>query len=459
MNAHPSGPDDESVPVKQLLGDGANRPLPDRVGSRVAAMNPTSQPGRKKRRRKRRRWPILLLIVIVAGSAGWWWYAQGRTDSDERVAQTEIVQRRDFSSEVLATGAVQPQVGAEVRVGARLSGKVAVLRANIGDSVTRGQVIAELEKEDLEAVLAQREAELQLAQAKSGALHRLFPKEMERASLEITRWQATCTLGEQELARERNLYQQNATSEAAFEQALERLAVAQAQLATAEKAHELVEARHEEDLKQAAAEIARAQSAATNARIQLSYATITAPIDGVIASVSTQEGETVAAGLNAPTFVTIIDLQRLQVDAYVDEVDIGRVRPGQAAVFTVDTFPGREFAGRVSAIYPKAVIQDNVVNYDVVIDILDSHEGQLRPEMTASVTIQLETKNDVLAIPARAVKRQRGKNVVYVAVDGQPEPREITVGWKDGSWIEVLAGLEEGQTIFVELPLDHPPPT
>jgi HlyD family secretion protein len=117
------------------------------------------------------------------------------------------------------------------------------------------------------------------------------------------------------------------------------VAVAQAQLAAAEKAYELVEARHEEDVKQAAAEIARAQSAATNARIQLSYATITAPIDGVIASVSTQEGETVAAGLNAPTFVTIIDLQRLQVDAYVDEVDIGRVRPGQEACSPSIRFP------------------------------------------------------------------------------------------------------------------------
>ena len=414
---------------------------------------------RKKRRRKSRLVPVVLLLIAVTAPAGWWWYAYYRADSDQPVAQTAVVQRRDFSSSVLATGAVRPQVGAEVRVGARLSGKVASLQANIGDPVTRGQVIAELEKEDLEAVLAQRQAEWQLAQAKLAALHRLFPKEIERAQLEIARWQATWTLGEQEVAREKNLLRQNATSEAAYEQVLERVDVAQAQLAAAENAYELVEARHEEDVIQATAEVARAQSAVTNARIQLSYATITAPIDGVIASVSTQEGETVAAGLNAPTFVTIIDLDRLQVDAYVDEVDIGRVRQGQEAVFTVDTFPGREFAGRVSAIYPKAVIQDNVVNYDVVIDILDPHLGELRPEMTASVTILLETKTDVLAIPTRAVKRERGKNIVYVSVEGHPEPREITVGWRDGAWIEVLAGLDEDQVIFVDLPPDSPPQT
>ena len=94
--------------------------------------------------------------------------------------------------------------------------------------------------------------------------------------------------------------------------------------------------------------------------------------------------------MQAPTFVTIIDLQRLQVDAYVDEVDIGKVKVGQRAVFTVDAFPGTEFEGQVSAIYPKAVIQDNVVNYDVVVDIQTPYHGRLRPEMTASVTIFLE---------------------------------------------------------------------
>jgi multidrug efflux pump subunit AcrA (membrane-fusion protein) len=372
---------------------------------------------------------------------------------------TATVQRRDFSSTVLATGAVKPQVGAEVRVGARISGKVASLRANIGDPVTKGDVIAELEQADLEAVVAQRQAELQLAEAKRTAVERLLPKEMERAKLDLARWQATRMLYEQEIRREQTLFESNASSQQAFEQARERLSVAQLQVASAENASELAEARYEEELRQAAAEVARAQSALSNARVQQSYATITAPIDGVIASVSTQEGETVAAGFNAPTFVTIIDLDRLQVDAYVDEVDIGRIRPGQEVLFTVDTFPDREFQGKVTAIYPKAIIQDNVVNYDVVVDILDRHEGALRPEMTASVTVLLEARIDVLAIPARAVKRQRGKNVVYVSNNGEPELREVAIGWKDGQWIEVLKGLEEGQTIFIEPPAESEPQT
>jgi multidrug efflux pump subunit AcrA (membrane-fusion protein) len=407
----------------------------------------------RKKRRRRNRFLLLVFLVAASAIAAGAWFASRGTGSAKPIAETATVQRRDFSASVLATGAVQPQVGAEVRVGARISGRVAGLKANIGDRVVRGQVIAELEKADLEAIVAQREAELQLAEAKLFAVERLMPTEIQKAQHDISRWQASCQLSQQVADRETQLLSTDATSAQAVEEAQERLSVAKAELASTEKAHELLQARYEEDRKQASAEIARAQSALANAKVQLSYATITAPIDGVIASVSTQEGETVAAGMQAPTFVTIIDLERLQVDAYVDEVDIGKVHPGQEALFTVDTFPGREFKGRVTAIYPKAVIQDNVVNYDVVVDILDEHGGILRPEMTASVTVLLEQKTGVLAIPAKAVKREQGKNVVYLAGDGRPpQMHEITVGWKDGQWIEVLSGLEEGQTVFLETP-------
>lgn len=417
---------------------------------RPAAPSPRSIARNKRRRRNR--FLLLALLVAASATAVGSWYATRTSATTQPVTETATVERRDFSSSVLATGAVQPQVGAEVRVGARISGRVARLKANIGDAVTRGQVIAELEKADLEATVAQRQAELQLAEAKLAAVERLLPTEIQKAQFDMQRWQATCTLCRQEIDRQSKLLEVDATTKQAYDEAQERLTVAKAELASAEKAHELLQARFEEDRKQASAEIARARSALSNTEVQLSYATITAPIDGVIASVATQEGETVAAGMQAPTFVTIIDLERLQVDAYVDEVDIGKVKPGQEALFTVDTFPGREFEGRVTAIYPKAVIQDNVVNYDVVVDILDEHGGTLRPEMTASVTVLLENKADVLSVPAKAVKRHQGKNVVYLARDGGPEMREITVGWKDGQWIEILGGLEEGETVLLDPP-------
>jgi len=337
--------------------------------------------------KRKRAVSILLVLAVVIGAGGWWHLAYRGTSRSDAPATT-VVQRRDMSSAVLATGSVKPQVGAEVRVGARISGKVERLHANIGDSVEKGQVIAELEKADLVAVVNQRKAELELA--------------------------------EKELARQEELVKQDFTSEQTRDEAAARWAVARARLEVAEA--------------------------------QLSYATITAPIGGVIASVSTQEGETVAAGLNAPTFVTIVDLGRLQVDTFVDEVDIGRVKVDQQATFSVDTFANREFGGRVSAIYPTAVIQENVVNYDVVVTITNAYKNLLRPEMTANVTIFRETRSNVPVVPVRALQRERGRSLVYVQTADGPRARPVTVGQRDGQWVEIIEGVSDGETVFLAPP-------
>ena len=421
-------------------------------GAATSSSSSARRAAARRKRKRRRRAAFLVLVVGVVAVAVWWFWPWGTAADVDAAPASETVVRRDFASSVLATGAVQPQIGAEVRVGARISGKVERLLANIGDTVAKGQVVAELEKADLEAVVAQRQAELNLAEAKLAAVESLLPREIEKARLDLEENQATLTLAEKILGRTRQLHVQAVATDEDLDQAEERYAVASSRVASSRKALELAETRYAEDLRQAKAEVERARSALKNAQVQLSYATITAPIQGVIASVSTEEGETVAAGMQAPTFVTIIDLQRLQVDAYVDEVDIGKVKVGQRAVFTVDAFPGTEFEGTVSAIYPKAVIQDNVVNYDVVVDIQTPYHGRLRPEMTASVTIFLDRRQDVLAVPSKAVQREQGKTIVYVLEGGQAEPREIKVGWRDGPWIEVVSGLEEGETVLVEPP-------
>ena len=404
-----------------------------------------------KRTRKRL---VTFFVLLALFGFGGWLVCRATRPAPTVAPPTARATRRDFVSSVLATGAVKPQVGAEVRVGARISGKVERLHANIGDVVKKGEVIAELEKEDLLALRAQRQAEVRLAEAKLSAVQTLCPKEIEKAAAEVRQWQATHTLAQKELERQKDLLTRDFTSQQAADQAAERLSVAEAQFAAAEKALELERTRFDEDVKQANADVARAEATLRHAEVHLAYATITAPIDGVIASVSTQEGETVAAGLNAPTFVTIVDLARLQVDAFVDEVDIGKVQAGQKALFGVDAFPAREFAGTVVAIYPKAVIQENVVNYDVVIRITTDYGGLLRPEMTTTVTIFLAKREAVLAIPLKAVKREHGKTVVYVTSADQPERRDVTVGWKVEQWIEIVQGLTEGETVL----LDAPPP-
>jgi macrolide-specific efflux system membrane fusion protein len=407
----------------------------------------------KKRTLKRAiRFFVILAFIASVPVIAWWWYTSSQKEAANSGPVTAKVIRRDFSSTVLATGAVKPQIGAEVKVGARISGKVARLFANIGDRVRQGQVIAELEKADLEAAVRHREADLNLAKAKLSAIENLGPREIQKAEAGVTQWEATLALDKKELARQEELVESEIASIQARDLAKEKFLVSEAQLVSAWKTLDLVKTQFTESLRQARTDIEGAEAALANARVQLSYATITAPIGGVVGSVSTQEGETVAAGLNAPTFVTIIDLDRLQVDAFVDEVDIGKVHVGQKAIFTVDTFPAREFEGEVVAIYPKAVIQENVVNYDVVVGVTSAYHDLLRPEMTTSVTILLEGRRGVLAVPTQAVKRERGKNIVYLAGTVQPKPQEVEIGWKDNQWIEIVSGLEEGQTVMLNAP-------
>jgi len=338
-----------------------------------------------------------LTIVLLLG--GVWLIGAYRDNAGtgERKFQTVEAVRRDIGSSVLATGVIKPMVGAEVRVGSRVSGIVHRLRANIGDRVRKGDVLAELDPTEFRTRHDQAAAALENA----------------RAGLDFAR---------PDLERKRSLLAQQV--------------VAQEQVDRAERALQVAEAQ-----------VRQAEANLEYARIRMGYTRITAPIPGVVASVSTQEGETVAASFSAPTFVTIIDLDRLEVWAYVDETDIGRISPGQQARFTVDTYPDVEFEGEVTAVYPKAVIQDNVVNYIATVQIMDRKERALRPEMTATVNIELEVRSGVVAVPYDAVRRERGQRYVYVVESERFIRRPVSVGWKDGGILEIRSGLEAGERV------------
>lgn len=292
---------------------------------------------------------IIGVLVLIAAAVLVWKYVFKSDSTDVKKEQTNKAIKKNLDSTVLATGIIKPKVGAEVKVGSRVSGVVKKLSANIGDFVKEGDIIAELDNAELIAKLNQSIAAMNKSKADSAY-----------AKLNMD--------------RQKSLLDQNYISQQQYDLAENLSEVANAQL---EQAIANVEV----------------------AKVQLSYTTIYAPTSGIISSVSTQEGETVMAGLAAPTFVTIIDLDRLEVQVYVDETDIGKILVGQEATFTVDTYSDTDFKGNVIAIYPKAVIQDNVVNYIVVVEIVDFQNKILRPEMTTSVTIQLGNGKNVLAVP------------------------------------------------------------
>ena len=252
-----------------------------------------------------------------------------------------------------------------------------------------------------------------------------------------------------EFARQSGLLVRGLIAKQTFDSATKERDVTEARVTAARREVDLAKQRYIEDQRSVKAQIEQAAAAVRVLEAQVDYATIRAPIPGIISAVSTQEGETVAAGLNSPVFVVIIDLHKLQVDAFVDETDIGKIRVGQQATFTVDSFPDRDFNATVQAIYPKAVIMDNVVYYDVVLHIDEALTGQLRPEMTTNVIISLDARKGVFAVPLRAVTREQGKSVVYVLRNGSAVQQTVKVGWKDPEWIEIVSGLKGDDKVLI----------
>jgi len=353
-----------------------------------------------------------------------------------------------FAPIVTALGSVKPQVGAEVRLGARIPGKVERLRANVGDYVEKGQIIAELEQEDLKANVMKRQAELDIARINLSAAKALGPIEIEKAEADWKRTKVTYDVEVVEHKRQLALFKEGLISPQALDLAEEELLVAGQVLEASGKALELIKEQNVEDLRQGQAAVESAQATLRIAEVEQSYATLKSPLSGIIASVSTQEGETVAVGLSAPTFVTIIDLNRLQVETYVDEVDIGKIKIGQRAVFSLEAYPAIDIEGQVAGIYPNAVLKENVVFYNVMVRTSEPPPVVLRTEMTANVSIFLESRGDVLAVPATAVLKSDGENFVYVIKDGKRERRCVQVGWKQGRYLEIKAGLQIGEEVL-----------
>lgn len=346
---------------------------------------------------KRKIWPwaAVLTLAAVAGVASW----QRQTARADVSFETAPVTQGSLDRTVVATGVIRPVVGAEVDVGSRISGRVVDLRVKVGDAVAAGDLLARLDATEIDARIDKARADLALAEAELGQAESAYD-------------------------RRRRLAGEGIVPPADLDAAERDLAVARA----------LVES--------AAAEL-------RGAEINRGYTRIAAPIRGVIAAVTTREGETVAASFAAPTFVTIVDLDRLEVQAYVDETDVGRVFVGQDAVFTVDTYPEIEFAAAVTAIQPKAEIQSSVVNYVVLLAFEDVEGAVLRPEMTAHVRLSVGRRAGVLTLPRATVRRRDGRHYVDVERGGVWVEQEIETGWRTDRVVEVVAGLAEGETVRV----------
>ena len=342
---------------------------------------------------------FLVFVVLTALAAvGWWWTIRVRSAAKSNSNQVQWItpKFRNIATDVNATGTVKLKTGAEVRVGAQLSGIVRRLNVTVGTQVRKGDVIAEIDGRPIMARIDQARA--QLAQAE----------------VALAKSQA-------DNARTQKLFDAGIVPAQQFDDAKAALRASKAA-------------------------VTAAQSGLAAAQVDLAYVEIRAPISGTVASISTQQGETVAASFATPTFVTIIQETALEVIAMVDEADIGNVRKGQRVSFTTETYPDHEFEGSVTRIAPTATILSGVVNYEVAVAI-NRDVSMLRPDMTANVNVQT-AQHRALIVPAESVHRDGAQSFVYVrSLEGRPLKRIVSVAARGSDGIEVVRGLEQDERV------------
>jgi HlyD family secretion protein len=315
-----------------------------------------------------KRWiPRIIVLALIAGVIAFVLVKKPWAKGEDPITfSTVTVSKGNIAAQVTANGTLSA-VGT-VQVGAQVSGRVVELHADFNDHVKKGQVIAKLDEQVLQAQIDSSSASLALAAAN------------------VNKAQVAVMDAERQMKRQKLLQDQQLVAGATVESAEVAYDTARAAL-TASRASQA----------QAAANLAQA-------KLNLSYATIYSPTDGVVLSRAVDVGQTVAASLQAPTLFTIAeDLARMQIDTAVSEGDVGRLIEGMKATFTVDAFPGRQFNGQVRQVRNAPTTTQGVVTYDAVIDV-DNSDKSLRPGMTANVTFVLAQVADAIKIPNSALR-------------------------------------------------------
>lgn len=392
---------------------------------------------------------------------------------------TAPVERGDVSTTLSATGSLRALV--TVQVGSQLSGQIAELSVDFNSDVTEGQALARLDPSTFESEVRAARAALEVARAevlKQRAELRTAASEqasarhsLKVAEARVESAQAKLTEAERDLERKRTLAKTQVLAEAHVDQATTAQKSAAADLHAAQAQVEVArEAVIAADARQSMAEASLLLAQATEekqaaeleqAQIDLERTVITAPIDGVVIGRNVDRGQTVAASLEAPTLFTLAqDLREMEVHANIDEADIGHIRIGQRARFTVDAYPNRTFAGTVTQIRKAPQFIQNVVTYTVVLST-QNPDLALLPGMTALVTVVVDEAKSVVKVPNAALRFQPQAGttdtndiegpVVWIRGDrGAPVPRQVALGRSNESATEIVDGsLQVGQEVIV----------
>ncbi len=424
------------MPGVGVAGGGVAVPHPDRFAGLLPSAEPAAV-GRVPRLRV-----VLAVVAVVAATVVAGAYYFTRTPALPQVT-TAAVSRGPVTKTVATTGTVQPVTS--VSVGSQVSGTVSWLGADFNTIVQKGQIIARLDPSLFNA---------QVAQARSG---------VAKANADLERSRVTLADAQMKFGRAKTLS--------------ERQLIAQSDVDAAAMDVDSAAA----SLKGTEAQVVQAQASLNQAQVNLDHTIIAAPISGTVTQRSVDVGQTVAASMSSPTiFVIAADLTKMQVNASIDESDIGQIKPGQPVTFGVDAYPETVFTGVVLQVRLQATIVSNVTTYPTIIDV-PNPDAKLRPGMTATVKVTVASRPDVLRVPNAALrvrptpavlaafgrpastggadaKRSSTEGQVWTFAGGTLSPASVRLGITDGAVTELLApGLAAGTQVVTMITAAQPP--
>ena len=353
---------------------------------------------------------FVLVVLILLGAGGFYWFnANGRVPS----YRTAPVERGELLSTISATGTLNAVV--TVQVGTQVSGTIQQLFVDFNSPVKKGMLVARIDPATFEAKVNQAQADLENSKASVLNQRAAVAKaqaELANARANVVRQEVAVRDAKIKSDSRVRLFQEGGISQeerdsakATYDSAVAQVDAAQAGVQSAQAALEVTHAQ----LAAAEAQVRQKQAALAQASVDLNNTYIRAPVDGIVVSRNVDVGQTVAASLQAPTlFLIAQDLTKMQVDTNVDEADIGRVALEQEATFTVDSYPGQTFSGRVIQIRQAPQVVQNVVTYDTVVAV-PNPDVKLKPGMTANVKILVARHDNAILVPNAAFRVPPGR--------------------------------------------------
>lgn len=364
--------------------------------------------------------PLLILGVFIGGGyfAYQHFYAENNNQQIHYITEEARLGRIDKS--VLATGSVR--ANQRIEVGAQVSGKIQKIYVTLGQTVKRGELLAEIDSSNQQNQLDTAQAQLSIYKA------------------QLNSHQTALAVAESNYNRLSKLYQQKSTSQTELENARNSLASAKA------------------SVEQSKAQIRSAEISVNDARVNVGYTKITSPIDGVIVSIPMSEGQTANSNQISPTIVQVADLSKMLIKLEISEGDIAQVRENQTVTFTTLSDPNRVYQGVIESVDPAlTTLTDNNYSetsgnstavYYYANVLIDNSDNSLRIGMTTQGRVVIAEKNDVLLAPTSAIKKRKGQNFIEVLENGKAVEKEVQLGLADSQNTEIVSGLNKGDKII-----------